>query len=316
MADVAAMSFADRLGVVFDRCLPKLAPDVRNQFAQMMTPQSLVIIAGVLMAWVASHVVGVGELVDVILGVGGVLSIGLVVFSGLDELWDFAFQTYKARSDRDLDAASEHLAQAVAILGVQAVLAVLLKGTVRAKRPRLRSDLPRTPGSQRYRPITVEDPALPPGAGSTDFLGNVRVSSRGTGVDRALVLLHERVHQSLAPKFYPLRRIRIENRIRSYFQSSLWRFCEEALCETVAQVGVDGLRKGYVGLRFPISNGYVYLLKGGGYSAAMAGRGIIPEGAALLANGIVQGLAFQLWFKAGVVNDGAPRSLPLSGGSR
>ena len=88
MANVATMSFADRLGVVFDRCLPRLAPDVRNQFAQMMTPQSLAIIAGVLTAWVASHAVGVGELVDVILSVGGVLSIGLVVFSGLDELWD------------------------------------------------------------------------------------------------------------------------------------------------------------------------------------------------------------------------------------
>ena len=316
MADVAAMSFADRLGVVFDRCLPRLVPDVRNQFAQMVTPQSLSIIAGVLTAWVVLHAVGVGELVDVILSVGGVLSIGLSVFSGLDELWEFASRTYKARSDRDLDAASGHLAQAVAILGVQAVLAVLFKGAARGERPRLPSAPPRTPGSLRYRPTTVEDPALSPGVGSTDFLGNVRISSQGTNVDRALVLVHERIHQSLAPKFYPLRQIRIENRIRSYFQSSLWRFCEEALCETIAQVGVNGLRKGYVGIRFPISNGYVYLLKGGGYNAAMAGRGIVPEGAALLANGIVQGLAFQLWFKGGVVTDGAPRRLPLPGGSR
>jgi len=113
------------------------------------------------------------------------------------------------------------------------------------------------------------------------------------------VLLHERVHQFLAPKLYLLRRVRVENRIGSYFKSSLYRYIEEMLAETVAQVGVNGLSKVLVGLKFPVANGYIYLTRAGGYSAAMGGAGLIPEGAALLGSGAILGFTYRLWFKQG-----------------
>ena len=229
-------SFEDRLGIVFERTLPKLGPEARAQLQAIIEPQSLAIIAGVLVAWVVSHAFGVGEIIDIVLLVAGVLAIGLAVFTGVDELYEFASGTYLAKTDGDLDQAADHLAQAIAILGIQAVLAILFKGARAPKGPKLRvtpGSGPRGPGG-RYRPTTTTNSALAAGEGSTTFFGNIVVSTRGAATDRELVLLHERVHQFLAPKLYRMRDFRVENRMNSYFNSSLWRYVEEALAETIA----------------------------------------------------------------------------------
>lgn len=86
MTNVAAMSFADRLGEALKRSLPHIAPEARQRIAELLNPATLSIVAGVLVAWVASHAIGIGEAVDVVLAVVGFASIGLAVFSGLDEL--------------------------------------------------------------------------------------------------------------------------------------------------------------------------------------------------------------------------------------
>jgi hypothetical protein len=49
-------------------------------------------------------------------------------------------------------------------------------------------------------------------------------------------------------------------------RSSLWRYIEEALAETIAQVSINGVRQFFVGIRSPIKNGYMYLRKGGGFA--------------------------------------------------
>jgi hypothetical protein len=48
-----------------------------------------------------------------------------VIFTGLDELYEFAEDTYFAKDDAGLTAAAEHLAKAIAILGIKTGLAVL-----------------------------------------------------------------------------------------------------------------------------------------------------------------------------------------------
>jgi len=48
--------------------------------------------------------------------------------------------------------------------------------------------------------LVVEDAALPAGRGVTSYFGDIEVSSQGPATDRALVLLHEKVHKFLAPK--------------------------------------------------------------------------------------------------------------------
>jgi len=73
------------------------------------------------------------------------------------------------------------------------------------------------------------------------------------------------MHPFLMPKLYVLRDYRANARARSYFHSSLWRYIEEALSEPIAQVGVNGFRERFVGIRFPVSNGHMYLRRGGGF---------------------------------------------------
>lgn len=297
--DVARLSFEERLGETFKRTLPKLGPEARAQLEALISPQTLAIIAGVLVAWIVSHAFGIGEIIDIIILVVGVAAIGFAIFTGLDHLYDFAVGAYRAKSERDLEVAADNLAKAIAILGIQAVLAILFRG---ARAPRTGSGgrlnpgppPPRTPGL-RYRPTVRQDPALPPGNGGTSFYGDIVVSSRGSVTDRAVVLLHEKVHQFLMPKLYILREYRVSNRASSYMRSSLWRYIEEALAETIAQVGVNGFKELFVGLRFPVLQEYMYLTRGGGYSRHFQGSGAIPEVAALVYNGMVSGIAFEIW---------------------
>jgi hypothetical protein len=301
-APVSAWSLEDRLGETLRRTLPKLGPETREQFEAIISPKSIAIMAAVLIAWVASHAIGLGEIIDIVLAAVGAVAIGWSVFTGIDHLYDFAVLVIRPTAERDLDIAADHLAKAIAILGVQIVLAVLFRG---AKAPKTGKGgrlnvgpAPRTPGA-RYKPRIRDDPSLPAGRGGTSFWGDIRVSSYGTATERAVVLLHEKVHQFLAPKLYILRSYRVTNRAGSYIRSSLWRFIEESLAETIAQATVQGFREGFRALRFPVKNGYMHLIKGGGFAVDFRGHGAIRELGALLYTGTVMGMAFELRFENG-----------------
>lgn len=295
MAEVASWPFEKRVEEAITRCLPKLGPEARTQLAALITPQAIAIIAGILIAWVVSHAFAVGEIIDIIILVVGVASIGLAVFTGLDHLYDFAVGTFQARTAQDLDAAADHLAKAIGILGIQAVLAVLFRGarmpqTFRGTRPHHPgSPPPRTPG-WRYKPTTTTTPLGLNAHAYTTFYGNIRIQPNLTSAQREVALRHEQVHQALAPKLYLLRNFRIDNRVRSYFNSSLWRFLEEALAQ------VYGTRQFFAGVRFPVQTGYVLLRKGGGFSPELKGKGVLPEAMSLLYVGILGGVSYQLWF--------------------
>jgi hypothetical protein len=256
----------------------------------------------VLVAWVASHAFGIGEVIDIIVAVIGVASIGWAVFNGIDHLYQFATGVYSGRTDADFELAADHLAKAIGILGIQAVLAVLFRGaraprTGKGGRVYIGQAPPRTAGL-RYTPAIVEDTTLPAGYGTTSFYGDIKISTRGTATDRALARLHEKVHQFLAPKLYVLREYRANTRAMSYVRSSLYRYVEEALAETVAQVGVNGFRQFFTGIRFPVGNGYMYLTRPGGFDPDLAGVGLVPEAAALIYTGVVSGIAVELRFVA------------------
>ena len=165
-------------------------------------------------------------------------------------------------SERDLDEAGRHFARAISLLGAQAVLALLLKAKPRVFRTRtspVAGPPPPPRGRFRYRPRIRRDPSLPPGEGATSAWGDIVVSSRGSLEAKQLALLHERVHSILTPKLYILRNVRVQLRLGAYSRSHLMRYLEEAVAETVAQVGVRGFRNAVSGLTFPVRNGYVTL---------------------------------------------------------
>ena len=97
-------------------------------------------------------------------------------------------------------------------------------------------------------------------------------------------------------------------RVGSYTNSPPWHCVEEVLAETRAQV--NGKTELFSSLRFPTRNGYVYRRRAGSDPslADWGGKGVLPEGAGLIASGAMFNTAVQLWFKAG-----APPPQPSSG---
>jgi len=296
--------FEGRLRYVVNRTMDHAGPEAKAQLLQLASPESIKIVAGMLVAWIVAHAFGLGEIIDAVLLAAGVFSVGWAIFDGLDHLYDFASLTYRGRSVREFDLAADHLSKAIAILGIQVVLAVLFKG---AKRPRTRQGGRLNPGSPppseaglRYKPRVIEDPALSAGTGVTSWWGDITMSTQGSATDRALVLLHEKVHQFFVPKLRIFREYRVGNRVGSYVRSSLYRYLEEMLAETISQAGVSGFKQVFVGIRFPVKNGYVFLMKAGSsLEPFWEGSGVLIEGAALIHNGVVSGFAYSLLFAPG-----------------
>jgi hypothetical protein len=132
----------------------------------------------------------------------------------------------------------------------------------------------------------------PAGAGVTDPWGDIVISRLGTATDRRLAALHENVHRVLTPKVYFLREFRVQNRTSSYTRSVLSKYLEEALAETVAQVGVNGFREVFKGISFPIREKYVTILRRDRIFTAQGVEIILPiapEAAGLLAGSILVG---------------------------
>ena len=80
--------------------------------------------------------------------------------------------------------------------------------------------------------------------------------------------------------------------------TSLWTFWSRALTE--------GFRKFFVGVRFPVREGYVYFLRGGGFHPEYRGAGILREGGVLLYTGIVAGIQVVVRFRATVPQHRSP----------
>lgn len=285
-----------RLQEVLRRALPKLAPEVREQLEALITPAAVAIMAATLVAWVAGHFFGVGEAIDVVLLVLGVAAIGLAVFAGLEHFYGFAHGVVYGKTDEEFEAAAEHFAEAVAVLGIQAVLGLLFKGAPKSFKgnPIKLGTPPPIRKGWWYRPKVRRSGSMKPGEGSTTVWGDIVVSVKGTVNDRRLALLHEQVHSFLTPRFRVLREFRVQNRAASYERSALSRYVEEALAETVAQVGVNGFRGAFTGLYFPVKNGYVTVLVRANGKAPF-----LPELVGLLTEGFLfHGLMLEVWHSA------------------
>ena len=244
--------------------------------------------------WVGAHFIGIGEIIDILLLAAGVFAIGLAVFDGVGELAEFSTTALGAGSDQDLDRASIHFAHAVTILGIQAVLAVLFRGAPRTySGGRLNvGPAPTATLGRAYRPVLRSSRNLPAGAGVTNPWGDIVISRLGAAADRRLVALHENVHRVLTPKLYVLREFRIQNRTSSYTRSTLSKYLEEALAETIAQVGVNGFREVFKGISFPIREKYVTLVRSERIFTAQGVEIILPiapEAAGLFAGSILIG---------------------------
>jgi hypothetical protein len=128
----AATSVADwSLGHRFEEVLRlapnHMVPELAIQFRAMITPVNVSIIAGSLATWAVSHVFGVGEAVDIGLLAVGTIFLGMAAFKAGEDVGECVMTTLKAETPPDLDRAADHLAQAVAILGVVAFFSLVAR---------------------------------------------------------------------------------------------------------------------------------------------------------------------------------------------
>jgi hypothetical protein len=127
------------------------------------------------------------------------------------------------------------------------------------------------------------------GSGETDKYGNMTLSSLGTDMDRAQVAIHEGVHSVLSPSEGGMvNAMRAKARISLYKNSQFFRYTEEVLAESTAQLrtremsGFSFNEAMMTGLRFPLRNDYYRInLTRVGLEAA-GGATVVGGGAYLL----------------------------------
>jgi hypothetical protein len=279
MKQVSAMTMEEKVAEAIRRSEPYMPARLWLEVKQLLSPESLALMATVTSAWAVSHFFGVGEIADVVLlAIGG----GVLGWSIVDvgrELVAFARTTRSAQTEQMLDQAGKHFAKAVVLGGIAVVSAVFFKSRPRTfKEPFFPGavQIPKTPAGpafSRYKPWERLAPiASPPGKkirGITDEFGNITIDVNQTATEIHLTLLHERVHQFLTPKLYFLREVRIKLMLEGYNRSYFLRYLEESIAQTHALLRTQGLGGTLEGIAFPVKNGYVTVRKLGGELAGI-----------------------------------------------
>lgn len=106
---------------------PKLPKEMQAQFVDMLSPLNIGITVGVLVAWVASQAFGVGEVLDALLFIAGLVLIGPMIIQCAKDLARFVDLVQTAHNRSDLDTASFYLARVISVLGVTVFMAFLTK---------------------------------------------------------------------------------------------------------------------------------------------------------------------------------------------
>jgi hypothetical protein len=264
-ADIFRMSSAERMGEAMLRSLPLLPHEAVDVVKSMLQPATLAIMAGTLAVWAASHMIGIGEFVDIFFLTVGFVTLGGAVWSGAEELYKFVDRATTAQSDPDLDAAAKHFAEAVKLLGISTLQAFLMRAPTRAVIGRGKPQLYPMPNVGAPPPpgtlLRLSRPAsLPRGdLGGTDFYGTIEISRAQSLIEQRISLYHELFHRYFMPKTGPLRGLRAQLRANAYWRSALLRYLEEGLAEGYGQLRVKGLADALQAYKFPISGPNPYV---------------------------------------------------------
>jgi len=125
--DVARWPLERKLIEAARRATPKLPWEMQEQFATLFAPESIAITGAVLVVWAGSHLVGAGEVVDVVLLLIGLGTVGWQAFQVGRDIGAYLRLASGARSEADLDLAADRLAVAVATIGATVFVALVFK---------------------------------------------------------------------------------------------------------------------------------------------------------------------------------------------
>ncbi len=126
---------------------PEIAPEILDQIVS-----ALPWMVGI---WIASHFVGIGELVDLL----GVAFLGKQAVEAVGDLLDYYNLAKDAQNEGDLRAAGGHLAKALASVGVAGIFAILGAAKKKSGRPIETEGVRKSSGEH---PSTTGKPEIPP----------------------------------------------------------------------------------------------------------------------------------------------------------
>ena len=124
--DVANLSSVEKLAEAVKRSASSLGSELAQELQAIFTPATLATMAGVFAVYVAAHATGIGQAVDIGMLIAGGFFFGLDAFTIFRDIAGFA-NAVNASTEEDLDRAGEHLASAIAKIGVDAVMTLLTK---------------------------------------------------------------------------------------------------------------------------------------------------------------------------------------------
>lgn len=121
---IAQWSDQQRLTEAAYRAAGHLPGDMRDEFLKLLTPEALLMMGGMVAVFAASQYLGVGIVVDILLVAGFVMA-GAQARAVAEDVVKFYQIASRAKSSAELDRAGKHLAAAVAVVGVQLIVALV-----------------------------------------------------------------------------------------------------------------------------------------------------------------------------------------------
>ena len=123
---VADLNNVEKLIKAVEASAKHLPSEVADEIKAIFTPATLATMVGVFTVYIAAHATGIGQAMDIGMLIAGGIYFGLDAFAIFKDIAGFA-GAVNATSEEELDKAGEHLASAVAKIGVDAVMTLLTK---------------------------------------------------------------------------------------------------------------------------------------------------------------------------------------------
>ena len=124
--DVESLSQVEKLIQAVSRSAKHLPGEVAEELKALFTPATLATMVAVFAVYIAAHATGIGQAMDIGMLIAGGIFFGLDAFTIFKDVAGFA-GAVNATTEEELDQAGEHLASAVAKIGVDAVMTLLTK---------------------------------------------------------------------------------------------------------------------------------------------------------------------------------------------
>jgi hypothetical protein len=140
--------------------LPFMADEVRAKLGPLLSYESMVIVAGSVLALAAANVAGYGAVVTVALGVATVAALGYETIEAFKRLSSFHELAMAAKYEQDFEAAGREFAAFVTIVGVNVLLVLLTRQRPlkTPKRPPLDPELLRAAWRSHIRHVRFKVP--------------------------------------------------------------------------------------------------------------------------------------------------------------